>query len=83
MKTTVDIHDELLTRAKRRARETGRPLRALVEDGLRQVLAEPEEPRPRYRLPDMRVGKPGGSNPHEGFSWSEIRDLIYEPGRHA
>ena len=27
MKTTVDIHDELLVRAKRHAKETGRPLR--------------------------------------------------------
>ena len=33
MKTTLDIHDELLLRAKRHAKETGRPLRALVEDG--------------------------------------------------
>ena len=38
MKTTLDIHDELLLRAKRHAKETGRPLRALVEDGLRRVL---------------------------------------------
>ena len=76
MKTTVDIHDELLIRAKRRAQETGRPLRALVEDGLRQVLAEPES-RPRYRLPDMSVGKPGGRNPYENLSWAEMRDLIY------
>ena len=35
MKTTLDIHDELLARAKRHARATGRPLRAVVEDGLR------------------------------------------------
>ena len=31
MKTTVDIGDELLVRAKRHAKETGRPLQALVE----------------------------------------------------
>ena len=39
MKTTLDIHDELLNRAKRRAKETARPLRALVEEGLRRVLS--------------------------------------------
>ncbi|MDE0240046.1 MAG: hypothetical protein OXQ84_07590 [bacterium] len=39
MKTTLDIHDEPPARAKRHARKTGRPLRAVVEDGLRHVLA--------------------------------------------
>ena len=39
MKTMLDIRDELLVRAKRHARATGRPLRAVVEEGLRQVLA--------------------------------------------
>ena len=32
MKTTLDIHDELLTRAKQYAQETRRPLRAVVEE---------------------------------------------------
>ena len=60
MKTTVDIHDELLARAKRHARDTGRPLRALVEDGLRRVLSSTDSGR-RYKLPDMRVGDPGAA----------------------
>ena len=77
MKTTLDIHDELLTRAKRHARQTGRPLRTLVEDGLRHVLSETSE-RPPYRLPDMSVGDPNGPNPLEHLSWAEVRDLIYE-----
>ncbi len=77
MKTTVDIHDELLTRAKRHARETGQPLRVLVEDGLRRVLSAVPEREP-YRLPDMRVGNPDGPNPLEHLSWAELRDLIYE-----
>lgn len=77
MKTTVDIHDELLSRAKRHARQTGRPLRALMEDGLRHVLSEASERSP-YRLPDMSVGDPDGPNPLEHLSWAEVRDLIYE-----
>ena len=44
MKTTVDIPDELLVRAKRRAAELRRPLRALVTDGLRAQLAGPKAP---------------------------------------
>jgi hypothetical protein len=38
MKTTIELPDELLTAAKKRAAELRRPLRQLVEDGLRQQL---------------------------------------------
>ena len=76
MKTTLDIHDELLTRAKRHARRTGRPLRALVEDGLRQVLSTGARRGP-YRLPDLSVGNPDGRDPLETYSWQDLRELIY------
>ena len=80
MKTTVDIHDELLLRAKRHAKETGRPLRALVEDGLRHALASGAQHRP-YRLPDCRVGDAEAPDPLASLSWPELRDLIYgDPG---
>jgi len=46
MKTTIDVPDELLIRAKKRAAELRRPLRALVADALRAQLAEG---RPRSR----------------------------------
>ena len=62
-------------------RETGRPLRALVEDGLRRVL-QPSPPRPRYALPDLRAGDPGAEDPLERYSWPELRELIYgDPGK--
>ena len=76
MKTTVEIQDELLARAKRHVRLTGRPLRAVVEEGLRQVLASPTC-RERYVLPDLSVGKAGGHNPLETYSWQDLRDEIY------
>ena len=80
VKTTVDIHDELLVRAKRHAKETGRPLRALVEDGLRHALASAANRHP-YRLPDCRVGNAAAADPLAGLSWPELRDLIYgDPG---
>jgi hypothetical protein len=41
MKTTFDIPDELLVRAKKRAAELRRPLRSLVTEGLRSQLAAP------------------------------------------
>jgi hypothetical protein len=66
----------LLARAKRHARLVGRPLRALIEDGLRHVL-EAEPTRKKYQFPDLSVGDPGGPNPLEAMSWQDLRDEIY------
>ena len=44
VKTTVDVHDELLLRAKRHAKETGQSLRGVIEEGLRLVLEKPRKP---------------------------------------
>ena len=80
MKTTIDIHDELLARAKRYARDTGRSLRAVVEDGLRLALSAPE-PAEAYRLPALSVGDPNGEDPLEAYSWQDLSEMIYEhPG---
>ena len=80
MKTTLDIHDELLSRAKHHAKNTRRPLRAVVEDGLRRVLSDDAQSR-EYVLPDLRVGDPRADDPLERYSWPELRDLIYgDPG---
>lgn len=76
MKTTLDIQDELLARAKRHARKTGRPLRAVVEEGLRQVLSE-DSPQRRYRLPDLSVGNADGRDPLDAYSWQDLRGMIY------
>lgn len=80
MKTTLDIQDSLLLRAKRLSKRTGRPLRSLVEEGLRQVLAG-EERSVGYELPDCSVGEPGGPNPLEQLSWQDLREEIYGAGR--
>ena len=55
MKTTLEIHDELVSRAKQYAKRTGRPLRAVVEEGLRRVLSDAAQPTP-YKLPDCSIG---------------------------
>ena len=34
--------------------------------------------RQPYRLPDMSVGNPDDPNPLEGWTWEELRDVIYE-----
>ena len=83
MKTTIDIHDELLVRAKRHARETGRPLRAVVEEGLRLALSAPETAE-SYRLPDLSIGDPTDDDHLEAYSWQDLSETIYEhPGNQA
>ena len=76
MKTTVEIHDVLLERAKRHAKATGQPLRAVIEDGLRQLLAKPK-PTTKYRMQDARYGNPGDPDPLSRYSWDEVLDIIY------
>ena len=76
MKTTIDIHDELLARAKRHARGAGVPLRAVVEEGLRLVLQAPQPARD-YRMPDLSVGDPNGDDPLEAYSWQDLSEVIY------
>lgn len=76
MKTTLDIQDELLARAKRHAKATGRPLRAVVEEGLRQMLAG-STVRHRYQLPDCSTGNPDGADPLEAYSWQDLLEMIY------
>ena len=41
VKTTLDLPDALLIEAKKKAAEQRRPLKALVEEGLRLVLKKP------------------------------------------
>ena len=76
METTLDIHEKFLARAKRHARKTGHPLRAVVEEGLRQVLCT-GSPRRGYRLPDLGVGDAEGRDPLEAYSWQDLREIIY------
>ena len=76
MKTTVEIPDTLLNRARKHARRTGLPVRALIEEGLRLVL-EREPRQEKYSLADLSVGDPDDENPLETFSWQDLRDEIY------
>ena len=76
MKTTVDISDALLARAKRHARRVGQPLRAIIEEGLRRVLKE-DSVRPPDTIPEASVGDPTAADPLEALSWQDLRDEIY------
>lgn len=80
MKTSVEIPDALLKAARKRAAEENTTVRALIEEGLRRVLAE------RKRVGAFRMRDAGfegnGLQPGVGDSWEQIRGLAYE-GRGA
>lgn len=65
MKTTVEIPDDLLIRAKKRAAETRTTLRVLITRGLRRELADGgTQGRTRGRKTGIRwVTAPGGLPP--------------------
>jgi hypothetical protein len=64
MKTTVDLPDDLLIRAKKRAAETRTPLRVLIERGLRRELASSSHARARRTPRKIKwVVSPGGLPP--------------------
>ncbi len=72
VKTTIEIDDELLRRAKVRAAERGETLKALLERCLRRELNEIETHRSGYVLRDASVGDPGDRIPV--LNWDEIRE---------
>jgi Arc/MetJ family transcription regulator len=79
MKTTIDIADDLLKRAKQRAAREGKTLRQVVEEALRRQLAtEPEARSFKYQPHNFR-GKGLQQGIVEG-DWEQLRDLIYRLG---
>jgi hypothetical protein len=78
MKTTVDIDDRLLQRAKALAVRRGTTLRDVVESALRAELAT-ERAQPR-RSP-IRTKTFGGNGLQPGLEWDDwgtLRTLAYE-----
>lgn len=68
MRTTVDIPDELLRRAKSEAALRGRKLKDLVEEGLRLVLA----------APPAGGEQPPAKPPRKLTAHDLLKDLIFE-----
>ncbi len=60
VKTTIELPDALLIRAKQRAAELRRPLRALVEAGLRRELEQGRAKKREQRARIRWVTAPGG-----------------------
>lgn len=82
MKTTIEISDALLRRAKAVAARRNTTLRALLEAALREAL---EHERPSGKACSVRTHTFGGHGLQRGLSWEDwgrLRDLAYE-GRGA
>lgn len=67
MKTTLDLNDALLIRAKALAAQQGTTLTRLIEDGLQLRLRKQKTPARRVRLPVYR-GKGGLAPGLDGLS---------------
>jgi hypothetical protein len=77
MKTTVDIFDGLLERARKVAAREGTTIRALIEESLRKELSARERGR-EFKLRKVTF-KGDGLNPElASQGWPAIRDLLYE-----
>lgn len=77
MKTTPEIADNLLLRAKTVAQRQGITLRALAEEGLGQALARHESRAPMQVHPVV-VGGEGVSPEFAGSAWERLRSAVYE-----
>ncbi len=70
-RTTVRLPPDLLSRAKRKAAAQGRTLTALIEDGLRLVVADTPKQRPSRVMPRVSKAR-GGTMPGV-----DLRDLSF------
>jgi hypothetical protein len=78
MKTTIEIADSLLKEAKKLAARKRTTVRALVETGLRQVLAQKKSRGGDYHLRDATFRREGLVPGVSGTNWERVRELIYE-----
>jgi hypothetical protein len=77
MKTTVQIPDTLFEEARKVAQRERITLKALIEEGLRRIIADRKR-RTAFRLRKASF-KGNGLRPDlAGASWEKIRELTYE-----
>jgi hypothetical protein len=79
-RTTVRLPKELMRRAKRKAASQGRTLTALIEDGVRRVLKEPDQPSKKRILPRVCTATGGvmpGIDISNSAALQEMDDLEY------
>jgi hypothetical protein len=77
MKTTIEISDPLLEAARQVAVQEKTTIRALVEEGLRQII-EARAQGKGFRLRKVTFKGEGLQSQAAGASWERIREMIYE-----
>ena len=77
MKTTIEISDPLLRRAKHIAHDQHQTLRSLVEEGLTRVIEEREQQH-ETKIQPVVFGGNGLTPEFENASWEVIRRAAYE-----
>ena len=75
MRTTLDLPDDILRRAKIEAVERGATLRQLVIDALQREMANTERPRKRLMKPPVKLA---ADAPLRGMSPEQIKRLDAE-----
>ena len=76
MKTTVDLPESLLARARKVAAKEGTTIRSLIEESLRQVVAAHEKGA-TFKLRPVTFGGKGLRPELRGARWREILDMSY------
>ena len=80
MRTTIQLDDQLLLEAKQYAAQTGRTLKAVIEDALREALARTETTRPQTRV-SLKTFKGRGLQPGVDLDdTSSLLDLMERDG---
>lgn len=77
MKTTIDISDPILNQARKLAAQQGTTVKALVELGLRHILAEQRQ-MGNFRLRRASFRGNGLKPELQDASWERLRELAYE-----
>ena len=77
----MEISDSLLRQVKSLASEERTTMKALVEEGLREITAKRKRAKP-FKLRKVSVRGKGLKHGMAGASWPQIRDTAYE-GRGA
>jgi hypothetical protein len=77
MKTTIELPDALFSQARRYADKRNMTMKALIEQGLRKVMAE-KKAEPQFKLRDCSVNGTGLTPEFQNAPWEKFRDAIYE-----
>lgn len=78
MKTTIEISDALLEETRKIAAREDITMRTLVEQGLRQVIAQRKQRRGPFRLRKATFKGRGLSDEARAAGWGSLRELAYE-----